>query len=41
MFLVWVLTWILESSHVPFAVNVWHWFGHHVILTILMLLFLA
>lgn len=41
MVLVWILTAILQSQHVDIAVQLWHWFGQHVILTILMLLFLA
>ncbi len=41
MFLVWVLTWILQQCHVDVAVQLWHWFGEHVLLTVLMILFLA
>jgi hypothetical protein len=41
MFLVWVLTWILQSLNVPDAVTLWHWFGAHELLTILLILFLG
>ena len=41
MILVWILTAILQSLDVPVAIALWHWFGTHVILTILMLIFLA
>lgn len=41
MVLVYVLTAILQSLHIPEAVLLWHWFGSHVLLTILMLIFLA
>jgi hypothetical protein len=41
MILVWILTDILQSQHVDWAVQLWHWFGDNVLLTILMLLFLA
>lgn len=41
MLVVWVLTWILEGLGNPTAISLWHWFGQHVILTILMILFLG
>lgn len=43
MFIIWVLTGILATipDPLPLAVQVWHWFGAHVFLTILMLVFLA
>ena len=41
MFLVWILTWILQGQHVDAAEKLWHWFGQHEILTVLMVLFLA
>jgi hypothetical protein len=41
MLLVWILTWILQSLAFEPAVMLWHWFGDNVLLTILMLLFLA
>lgn len=41
MLLVFLLTWILESQNYEPAVLLWHWFGEHVILTILMLIFLV
>lgn len=43
MFLIWLLTGIFNSANVlqPDSGNLWHWFGHHVIVTILMLIFLA
>lgn len=41
MFLVWLLTGILASLHVVDAMLLWHWFGHHLVLTILMIFFLG
>lgn len=41
MVLVWILTWILSTLNFEPAVMLWHWFGENVLLTILMLLFLA
>ena len=41
MFLVWILTWILDSLNFEPAVMLWHWFGDNALLTVLMLIFLA
>lgn len=41
MIVVFILTAILQSLHVLVATQLWHWFGQHVVLTILMLIFLA
>lgn len=41
MILVWFLTMILDSLHFEPAMQLWHWFGENVLLTILMLIFLA
>lgn len=41
MILVYILTAILQSLNVEIAVQLWQWFGQHIFLTILMLLFLA
>ena len=41
MLLVWVLTAILQSCGVPIAITLWHWFGLHPIITVLLILFLA
>lgn len=41
MLVVWILTGIMQSLSFAPAVELWHWFGHHVLLTILMLIFLA
>ncbi len=41
MLLVWVLTWIMQGLSYQPAVDLWAWFGHHVFLTILLILFLA
>lgn len=43
MFLVWIVTGILATipDPLPLAVEVWHWFGVHWLLTVLMLVFLA
>lgn len=41
MLVVWVVTAILQSMDVPVAVQLWDWFGRHVLLTILLILFLA
>lgn len=41
MILVWILTAILQSAHIPAAVALWQWFGENWLLTILMLIFLA
>lgn len=41
MLLVYILTWILQGQGVADAVTLWHWFGQHELLTILMLIFLA
>ena len=38
---VFIVTWILESLGNPTAIQLWHWFGSHLLLTILMLIFLA
>lgn len=38
---IWIVTGILSSLNVSEAQSLWHWFGHHVILTILMLIFLG
>ena len=39
MFIVWLLTAILQSCGVPIAITLWGWFGLHPFLTILMLIF--
>ncbi len=41
MIVVWILTAIMQSLHWLPAVELWHWFGEHVIITILMIVFLA
>ncbi len=41
MLLVWIATWILESVGNQTAVDVWHWYGHHPIITLLLILFIA
>lgn len=41
MVLVYFLTMILQSMSYEPAVLLWHWFGENVLLTILMLIFLA
>ena len=41
MFIVWILTAILQSANVPIAITLWNWFGTHVWQTILLLIFLA
>lgn len=43
MFLIWVLIGICSGAGVlePDSSMLWHWFGHHVILTVLMLVFLG
>jgi len=41
MVLVLILTWILKGLGVHDAVLLWHWFGSHVLATVLMVLFLA
>lgn len=41
MILVWLLTAILQSLAFEPAVLLWHWFGDNVLLTVLMLIFLA
>jgi hypothetical protein len=41
MILVFILTWILESMGNPTALDLWHWFGHHILLTILLLVVLG
>lgn len=41
MILIWVLTAILQSLGNPTAISLWHWFGNHVLLTILMFIFLG
>lgn len=41
MLIIWVLTWILQTLNIPEAVQLWHWFGDHVLATILLILFLG
>jgi hypothetical protein len=41
MIAIWLVTLILASQHVPVAILLATWFGQHVFLTILMLIFLA
>jgi hypothetical protein len=41
MVVVWILTYILQSQGVADAVTLWHWFGQHELLTILLLIFLG
>jgi hypothetical protein len=41
MLVVWILTAIMQSLNWQPAVELWAWFGHHVLLTILLILFLA
>jgi hypothetical protein len=41
MIVVWFLTWIMSSLNWQPAVDLWHWFGQNVLLTILMLVFLG
>lgn len=41
MFLIWILTAILQSAGVSDAILLWHWFGQHVFLTVLMIIFLG
>lgn len=41
MLLVWILTYILQSLGVHDALLLWHWYGQHPVLTVLMILFLA
>lgn len=38
---IFIIVWILESMGNADAVALWHWFGAHLIITILLLLFLA
>ena len=38
MFVVFILTWILESLGNPTAIELWHWFGDNLFLTIILLL---
>ena len=41
MILVWILTAIMQSLNFQPAVDLWTWFGQNVLLTIIMLIFLA
>jgi hypothetical protein len=41
MFAIWIIIGIANSVGVADAAPIWHWFGHHVFLTVLMLVFLA
>lgn len=41
MILVWILTLILQLLAWAPAVLLWHWFGVHWIITILLMIFLA
>jgi hypothetical protein len=41
MFLIWLLIGIASSAGIADATMIWHWFGHHALITILMILFLA
>jgi hypothetical protein len=43
MVLIWVIIGILSNAGVmePDSSLIWHWFGHHVFLTVLMLIFLG
>lgn len=41
MFLVWILTAILQSCNVPLAITLWHWFGLHPWITVLLLILLG
>jgi len=43
MFVVWILTWILTTLNppVPEAVSLWHWFGSHELLTIILIVLVA
>lgn len=41
MIAIFLFTWLLVAFHVAAAYPVWNWFGQHVILTILLLIFLA
>jgi hypothetical protein len=43
MIIIWALIGIASSvgAFEPDSSLIWHWFGHHVLLTILMLIFLA
>lgn len=41
MLAIYIVTAILNSAHVQAAMDLWAWFGSHIFLTILMLIFLA
>lgn len=41
MILVFILTWILQSTGEPDAIALWHWFGSHILLTLILLIFLG
>lgn len=41
MVVIFILIWILQAFHVHEAMVAWAWMGHHVLLTILALIFLA
>lgn len=41
MLAIWLLTWILVSTGFVPAMALWTWFGHHVLLTVLLLVFFA
>lgn len=41
MLLIWILTGILHACGFPAAVLLWHWFGAHVLATVLLILFFA
>lgn len=43
MLVIWAIIGVLATMHPPldWALSAWHWFGDHVFLTILMILFLA
>ena len=40
MFFIWVMTWVLAQCDVPLAIKLWHWYGLHPVITVLMILFL-
>lgn len=38
---IWIIIGIANSVGVQGAAPIWHWFGAHVVLTVIMLIFLA
>jgi len=36
-----VLSYILYLNHVPVGIELWMWFGHHVLITIILAILLA